>query len=285
MIYALCNIRKIFVSSLSSLYGDEEICAILFYYFEKKLGIGKLQFALEPHRQLDDDQISQLEQDLKRLSSGEPVQYVCGVAEFCGFDFNVDSRVLIPRPETEELVQYVIDYCQKKSSSQHILDLCTGSGCIAVALTKKLADSQIVATDYKSDILELAKHNAEKSNVNIHFLLHDLLRDDFPSAMKFDVIVSNPPYIPMSNKPHLHKNVADYEPAAALFVPDDDPLLFYRKIAELAPSILVPGGSLFFETHDDFHPQLLQLLENHRYHQIESLKDINDKPRFIICKI
>lgn len=285
MNYPLRNIKKIFKLSLSSLYGDDEIGAITYYYFEKKLGIDKLRFALEPDSELNEKQIMQLQTDLRRLSCGEPVQYVCCVAEFCGLDFSVDSRVLIPRPETEELVQHVVNLCIKKTSIRHILDLCTGSGCIAISLAKQIPNSQIVATDYQNGILNLARQNAENNKVNIHFLLHDLLHDDFPlSNQKFDVIVSNPPYIPQSYKANLHKNVADYEPATALFVPDEDPLLFYRKIAELASLILVPGGSLFFETHDDFHPRLSQLLENHDFHQIELLKDTNNKPRFIICK-
>lgn len=285
MICTLEKFREMFVSSLSSLYDEKESLAIFYAYFSEKLSIPKYEISLNPQRILTEDESACVFQDLERLSHCEPLQYVLGNAEFYGLNFSVSDKVLIPRPETEELVEKVIQHCHDASKEYRILDLCTGSGAIAVALAHQLPNARITATDYDDAILQIAAENARRNRVKITFLCHDVLKDNATLlGGPYDVVVSNPPYIPLSMRSHLHRNVVDYEPEKALFVPDDDPLLFYRKIAQLSQPILTADGKIFFETHENFHGDLALLLESLNFHQIEKINDINNKPRFITCK-
>lgn len=284
MIYNLENFRALFLSSLKGLYDEREIKAVLNAYFARKLAIHSLEFSLDPQKMLSEEAGRQVEADLQRLQQGEPLQYVLGNTEFYGLPMDVSSKVLIPRPETEELVEKVLDFCQDSSKNYKILDFCTGSGAIAIALAHFLPQASVVATDYDEEILRVAAHNAEQNAVSVRWLRHDVLKDG-PEMLggPFDVIVSNPPYIPLSVRESLHRNVVDYEPAAALFVPDDDPLLFYRHIAGLSSTLLVPGGRLFFETFENFHDEMVSMLMEFSFKDIRKVNDINNKPRFIIC--
>lgn len=284
MIYNLENFRALFFSALKELYDEREIRAILYAYFVRKWSIHSLEFSLEPQKTLSEEAGRLVEADLRRLRQGEPLQYVLGNAEFYGLPMNVSPKVLIPRPETEELVEKVLNFCRDSSKNYRILDFCTGSGAIAIALAHFLPQAAVVATDYDEEILRVAAQNAEQNAATVRWLRHDVLKDGSEIlGTSFDVIVSNPPYIPLSVRATLHRNVVDYEPAAALFVPDEDPLLFYRRIARLSSTLLVPGGQLFFETFENFHDEMVSMLKDFSFEDIRKVKDINNKPRFIIC--
>ena len=298
MNFTLKNIRDLFLSSLHILYDNREAEAIVRYYFDMKWEIPALEFALHPDKNFPDEEWQEMQKDLQRLQKGEPVQYVVGKSEFYGLTLQVNPLVLIPRPETEELVQLLL---QRMAVTPHIsncedavghdvtppcrvLDFCTGSGAIAIAVAKHLPQAEVTATDYSLDILELAQQNAEKHQVKVHFVCHDVLHDG-PGILNghYQAIISNPPYIPQSRKVLLHKNVVDFEPLEALFVPDDQALLFYERIALLGRDLLADKGLLFFETHEDFHDELEALLLRYHYQHIEKLSDLNGKPRFVTC--
>lgn len=322
----LGEIRDMLQSSLHTLYDEREASAIANYYFEVKWGINSYQFALQRGQNFPKENIPILKADLQRLQDGEPVQYITGKAEFFDLSLTVNPLVLIPRPETEELVQMLLQALSSHPSSSNcedavgynattpptsakgegelstplpncedavgydvtscrVLDFCTGSGAIAIAVAKHLPQAEVTATDYHPEILQLAKKNAEDHHVNVRFICHDVLHDGAEVLNgPYQAIVSNPPYIPQSHKTQLHKNVADYEPAEALFVPDDNPLLFYQRIALLGRKLLADKGVLFFETHEDYHEELEALLLQLHYQNIRKLTDINGKPRFVTCK-
>lgn len=294
----LGEIRDLLQSSLHTLYDEREASAIAKYYFEAKWGINSYQFALQRGQNFPEENIPTVKADLQRMQNGEPVQYVTGKAEFFDLSLTVNPLVLIPRPETEELVQLLLEALSSHPSSLNcedavgydvtscrVLDFCTGSGAIAIAVAKHLPQAEVAATDYHPEILQLARKNAEKNHVRVHFICHDVLHDGAEIFNgPYQAIVSNPPYIPQSNKTRLHKNVVDYEPAEALFVPDDKPLLFYQRIALLGRKLLTDKGLLFFETHEDYHDELEALLLQLHYQNIRKLTDINGKPRFVTCK-
>ena len=312
MNFTLRNIRNLFLSSLHILYDNREAEAIVRYYFEMKWEIPVHEFALRPDKTFQNGEWEEMQNDLLRLQNGEPVQYVVGKSEFYGLTLQVNPLVLIPRPETEELVQLLlqrmavtnpITNCEDAvglhgsssdpgdavglhdSSPRRILDFCTGSGAIAIAIAKQLPEAAVFATDYSTDILKLAQQNAEKNHAQVHFIRHDVLQEDTEKlGQGYQAIISNPPYIPQSHKKILHKNVIDYEPSAALFVPDENPLLFYERIALLGRELLADNGILFLETHEDYHTELESLLLQLHYQNIEKLKDLNGKNRFITCK-
>lgn len=299
MNFTLRNIRNLFLSSLHILYDNREAEAIVRYYFEMKWEIPVHEFALRPDKTFRNEEWEEMQNDLRRLQNGEPVQYVIGKSEFYGLTLQVNPLVLIPRPETEELVQLLLQKMAvanpisnrgdaaglHDSAPLRILDFCTGSGAIAIAIAKQLPESEVFATDYSEDILKLAQQNAEKNHAQVHFIRHDVLREDTAKlGQGYQAIVSNPPYIPQSHKKMLHKNVTEYEPSAALFVPDESPLLFYERIALLGRELLADNGMLFLETHEDYHTELESLLLQLHYQNIEKLKDLNGKNRFITCK-
>lgn len=294
----LGEIRDWLLSSLHALYDEREALAIANYYFGLKWGINSYEFALQVGQIFPEKDLPIVKTDIQRLQNGEPVQYVVGEAEFYDIRLAVNPLVLIPRPETEELVLLLLQRMSAFSPFSNredavgndvrtcrILDFCTGSGAIAITLAKHLPHTEVVATDHKPEILALAQKNAETNHAPVRFILHDVLLENASNlGGPFQAIVSNPPYIPQSHKARLHKNVVDHEPASALFVPDDDPLLFYQRIALLSKDLLSDNGQLFFETHEDFHNELEHLLQQYHYTNIERKYDINGKARFITCK-
>jgi release factor glutamine methyltransferase len=277
-------LKTLFHKHLSSLYEPQEIDAIFFTYIDDKFNIKKHHYFLTP-----DFCIVFENTDLEALSEGCPIQYVTGKATFGNIELSVNSSVLIPRPETEELTAMIIEKQKAESRKQKrevkFLDLCTGSGAIAIAFGKNLTNAKIWATDISEKALETAKKNASACNVNITFLHHNILHDKISYLPKnVDIIVSNPPYIPQNERINLHKNVVDYEPETALFVPDENPLLFYNVIAHIAKKILRKGGVLYFETYENFHYELSTLLTELDFQDIECRSDMNGKPRFVCCK-
>ncbi len=306
----LGEIRDLLLSSLHILYDKREASAIANYYFAEKWGLNSYEFALHRGQIFPEERLPIVKTDFQRLQNGEPVQYVVGKANFYDLTLTVNPLVLIPRPETEELVQMLLQTLSSHSSLSNceyaidhdasngedtvgyddtlpcrILDFCTGSGAIAIALAKYLPEAEVWATDYSREILELAQQNAKDNKVEVNFVQHDLLRDGTETLHgPYQALISNPPYIPQSHKALLHKNVTEHEPAEALFVPDDKPLLFYERIALLGKVLLADNGLLYMETHENFHDKLESMLLQFHYHHIEKIKDLNGKPRFITCK-
>ena len=220
----------------------------------------------------------------QRLLTGEPVQYVLGETEFCGRLFHVAPGVLIPRPETQELCQWMIATLRSYPTPLSILDIGTGSGCIACTLAAEIPEADVTAWDISETALAIARENAKRTNVHVMFRQVDALQlpaNPVPPATRYDLIVSNPPYICERERTAMAPNVLDHEPPLALFVPDDDPLLFYRAIADYARKSLKPGGSLFFEINPLYTQELQALLQAMSYHIIETRNDQFGKPRMI----
>ena len=230
-------------------------------------------------------EIPQLESKVKELSQGRPVQYVIGHSEFCGLDIEVREGVLIPRPETEELVAWVIEKTADIERPR-ILDVCTGSGCIALALAARVGKASVVAVDISDEALTIARCNAERLQLGVEFIKDDALAHLQNIAdRKFDIVVSNPPYIPISERESMHVNVVNFEPDIALFVADDDPLIFYREIAVTAKHILADNGYLLFEIHQPLAQQTVDMLRELGYDAVELRNDCFDKPRMICSQL
>ena len=219
---------------------------------------------------------------LEKLKLEIPIQYIIGTTSFFGLDFNVNENVLIPRPETEELVDLIIKNCNSKTPK--IIDIGTGSGCIAISLAKNIPLATVYAIDVSEKALEIAKVNATLNNVNVNFILANILDVDNLNE-QFDVIVSNPPYVRNLEKHEIKKNVLEYEPHLALFVNDNDALIFYKKIAELAKINLSQNGQLFFEINQYLGKETKELLENLDFKKVILKKDIYGNDRMILCEI
>lgn len=292
-------IQKI-TQQLQPLYDPREAAAIASWYVCAKLGMERYELALRGNEPVDESLMPAIRRDMELLAEGCPVQYVLGETEFYGLPFKVSPAVLIPRPETEELVQMVAkdvrcvmnpetlpSKSMSKSMSMSIWDVGTGSGCIAVSLAKMLPDAEVFATDISEEALEVARENAELNGVGVSFARHDMADvENLPFGdTHFDVIVSNPPYIPASNRTNMHKNVVDFEPETALFVPDNDKLWCYAALARLGQRTLNPGGQIFMETYHDFHDELTALFEQLGFTNVLSIKDLNGKPRFVTSTI
>lgn len=266
-------------TALTPLYGAREAELIGEMVMEKISGQHKIARFLQSGSPLTPDQQTQLEAYLQQLSSLRPVQYVLGEAWFAGMPFHVNENILIPRPETEELVEWVT---KKAFPDAHILDIGTGSGCIAVALKKKLRQSAVWAADISEEALEIARQNATGNDAEIIFCEMDILdRTAWPRLPQMDIIVSNPPYICQKEKAAMSPNVLQYEPGLALFVPDEAPLLFYRAIADFARQNLKPNGQLFFEINESYGAETVRMLEGKKFAQIELRKDMQQKDRMV----
>ena len=239
---------------------------------------------MEPHLRIDEWQYHQLEEAVKRLLAGEPVQYVSGMARFGELLIKVSPAVLIPRPETEELVQKISTGLLEEKPIR-IWDIGTGSGCIAIALAKQFSDADVIAFDVSEEALQIAKENAENNGVKVAFVNDDVLN---PRSVFFtqpvDLVVSNPPYVCDSERASMEANVLDWEPEKALFVPDDDPLRFYRQILALAKRQLNPDGQIWFEINERMGEEMLQLCHKMGFSKAEVLEDFAGKPRFIWIK-
>lgn len=241
-------------------------------------GESEMKFLIDPNEIID----IELGDVAEQLSAGRPVQYIIGKTEFCGEEFTVREGVLIPRPETEELVMWARDEA-KELPSPRILDLCTGSGCIAIALKKLIPAATVTAIDLSAEALKIAQENATKLGADVRFLADDVLQS-VPQLQNesFDIIVSNPPYIPISEREAMHINVTNFEPTMALFVEDSDPLIFYREIARITKSRLSDRGALLFEIHELLADETLQMLQSEGF-EAELRHDFLNKPRMICC--
>jgi len=268
-------------SSLSSLYEESEASAIAHILLEHISGWSKIERLANKQQLLLPNQFQILNESIDRLVKGEPLQYVLGEQYFMGLRFSVNESVLIPRPETEELVQWVIDDNQSRQTFS-ILDVGTGSGCIPIALKNKMKAATVSAIDLSMDALTVAKKNAIVNHAQIYFLQLNFLDElNWTKLGNYDIVVSNPPYIPSSEKSSLHKNVRDYEPALALFVEDLDPLIFYRNIAKFGLEHLNPEGVIYCEIHQDFGLQTVQVFKEMGYSEVILKNDLYGNPRMV----
>ena len=262
-------------------YPSREAQNLAFWLMEHFYQLDRAAVVLNTPFHPTDEAIQQVDKAIGRLSNKEPIQYVLGETYFLGKKFKTDTRALIPRTETEELVQLVIH--ENRLSNLRIVDIGTGSGCIAISLSLGMESPKVFATDFSREALELARENARFHQSNVDFLHHDILLEPLP-VDTLDIMVSNPPYIPVKDKSNMHSNVLDYEPGSALFVPDDEPLLFYEKIARIASEKLVHNGKLYFEIHESFGSDVHVLLTELGFENIAIIQDMQGKDRIAQAK-
>ena len=267
-------------TALSGIYEGHELTAIIRTICCDMLGIGTATYYLKEAVTLTTEQGTLLQGIIDRLRQGEPLQYIEGKAPFCGMEFAVNSSVLIPRPETAELVDWIV--CEHATQHPRILDLGTGSGCIAIALSKQLPQATIEACDISAEALTVAKENARMNEAPVSFFTHDMLDLGTPLPHSYDILVSNPPYIRQSEAADMSIQVTEWEPHTALFVPDDDALRFYRAIAELGQTeALRPGGHIYVEINQALGKETVALFEAYGYQDVELRKDIYGNERMI----
>ena len=268
-------------SAAEECYPAAEARQIAEIVVERCGGVGRNQLIVEPNAPLE---IEDLERITTELRNWRPVQYIVGCADFADMALEVEEGVLIPRPETEELVEWIASESLPEST---ILDVCTGSGCIALALARYIDKSSVTGIDLSPSALAIARRNGAKYAPDVVFLEADALAD-FASTMpesKFDIIVSNPPYIPLGDKARMRPNVTEYEPDMALYVPDDDALLFYRSIARNARRMLNEGGKLYFEIYEEYAEQMCDMLRNEGYTRLRLREDFRAKQRMICAEM
>ena len=270
-------------SELSGFYETQELRTFTRIIFQNLFGMSLTDLVLHENKQLTETEIKQVQQVIDELKNYKPIQYIFNRVEFYGLNFYVNKHSLIPRPETEELVDWIIKDCKGLKIS--ILDIGTGSACIPIALARNLPKAKFEAYDVSKKALEVARKNAANLQVDIQFHERDILKwKTFSRKQKYDVIVSNPPYVRESEKQQMQANVLDYEPDIALFVENDNALIFYEAIAEFAQKHLKKSGSLYFEINEFLGIETVQLLENKGFTDIILKKDLNNKNRMIKCK-
>ena len=275
-----------FFDLLKNIQDEQEIESFFFILTEYLHNLKRIDVALNPDFEISDAAIEKWNSILVQLQQEKPIQYITGEAWFYGLQFEVNENTLIPRPETEELVEWIIESQKSKVKSQkfEILDIGTGTGCIPISLKANLPHVNVSAIDVSEKALEVAKRNAVSNNVEVNFIQANILEVQ-DLNQHFDIIVSNPPYVRNLEKQEIKKNVLDFEPHLALFVEDTDALLFYRKIAQLALKNLAPNGLLFFEINQYLGKETVELLKNLGLKNIELKKDIYGNDRMIKCSI
>lgn len=270
------SVQEHLFAQLSSLYDARESSNIISELFRHYKQWNRADVLMNKDKRISESEILQFHFAGKKLAKGEPLQYILGKAWFRGLEFTVNPRVLIPRPETEELVQLILD--KNEITSPSILDIGTGSGCIAISLKKEIPSANINAIDVSEDALSVAKHNAELNKVEINFIHQDILNTEL-GENKYDVIVSNPPYIPLREKSEMRKQVTEHEPNLALFVPDENALLFYSRIISLAKKHLSSHGKVFCEMHEEMEDALKIEFKKKGVKTIDFLQDMQGKTR------
>jgi len=281
---------------LNGMYEEQEAINITHLAIEHATGLSKTQRVAKRQTELLHTELEQLKKDLNRLKLHEPVQYVMNKTWFYGMELYVDKNVLIPRPETEELVQWIIndiktsgkDVFTRRSmeadetTQLKILDVGTGSGCIALALKGAMPKAEVWGCDVSEEALNVARRNGSALNIRVDFqgvnFLDDGQQKHLPTV---DIIVSNPPYVPLKDREHMQSNVVDHEPYTALFVPDDDPLIFYKALAEFAKKRLYAGGSIYMEIHEALANDVAKLFNSYGYSNFELKKDMQGKDRMV----
>lgn len=299
----LKNYKNTFKSELQSIYDEQEIDSFFYIILENLHGLKRIDLALNPETVMDGTHLKHWKNRVSDLKKQKPIQYITGETEFYGLPFLVNEATLIPRPETEELVELIIKE-EKKGKREEgkvkILDIGTGSGCIAVSLAKNLRNAEVFAIDVSEKALVIAKKNAELNNANVNFITSDVLKihdfEELPISnfqlmptdrqvpANFDIIVSNPPYVRNLEKAEIKPNVLEYEPHLALFVDDTDALLFYRKIAELAIKNLSANGKLYFEINQYLGKETVELVESFGFKNVKLVDDIYGNNRIVFAE-
>lgn len=276
----LKEIKKIYHNELDAVYGEAEVDSFFYLAIEHFLNLERFVLALQPNLVIEKSEEQPLFETLSQLRLEKPIQYILGSTQFMELDFKVNEHVLIPRPETEELVRWIIDdHKSVQSRKLTILDIGTGSGCIAISLAKYLKKTQVYALEISESALEIAKENAIENQVDIEFIHDDILKLD-KLEVKFDIIVSNPPYVRMLEKNKIKSNVVKNEPGIALFVSDDDPLVFYKKIVQFSVLNLKNNGTLYFEINQYLGKETKMLLEAY-FSEIALRKDMFGNDRMV----
>ena len=288
------DIRNYYCEQLCSIYDKDEANTMILILFEHYFNINRVRMALEPQLRLSESEMLTFHFAVKDLLKNKPIQYIIGETEFCNLKFKVNENTLIPRPETSELVMKIINRQQttdnnreEKSQSRKvtklIFDIGTGSGCIAISLAKHISNSEVYALDISEEALEIAKTNAINNNVNVSFIHDDILSLRNKIETKFDIIVSNPPYVRELEKTEMRDNVLNWEPHNALFVSDNDPLIFYREILKFAKTHLKENGEVWFEINEYLGKEMTELCKNIGFSKVEIIKDFRGKER--VCLI
>jgi release factor glutamine methyltransferase len=273
--------KEIFLDSLKENLPSREIENIFFELLFFKMNWERVDYLLNKNQKLSPKEVSFFKNCLEKINKNIPVQYITGQSNFCNLLIKVNPNVLIPRPETEELVHLILNN-HKQDYLKEILDIGTGSGCIIIALKKILPNTNCTAIDISKDAIRTAKANAVLNKVEVDFITKDIL--DYKNEEKsWDVIVSNPPYIPISNKKHMHPNVVQNEPSQALFVENEEPLKYYQIISDFANNHLKKNGKIYFEIHEDFANDVVNLLSTKKHFKTTVHKDFQGKKRFVVA--
>ncbi len=270
-------------TTLGTHYSASEINSFIRIIFESVCGYTLTDLILHKNNTLSDSTRKQIDKIVERIDQNEPIQYVLGKCRFCGIDFSVTPDVLIPRPETEEMVELIA--ARHAKTSPRILDIGTGSGCIAVSLAKRFPKARIDAWDISENALRIARKNAQANNAVITFEQTDITKQLPDINRQYDIIVSNPPYVCLNEKADMEKNVLDHEPHLALFVPNEDPLLFYRAILQAGKRLLADKGYVYFEINRMFGNETAALLQTNGYEKTEIIKDISGNDRIITARL
>ncbi|WP_396153746.1 peptide chain release factor N(5)-glutamine methyltransferase [Flavobacterium sp.] len=292
------SLKTHFFSELQTIQEDSEIESFFFILTEFLHNLKRIDVSLHPEFEVSETDLEKWKTIISELKTEKPIQYITGEAWFYGLRFEVNENTLIPRPETEELVEWIVESQKsivenlkiQKSNNLTILDLGTGSGCIPITLKKEIPNAQVSAIDISEKALEMARKNASDNQVEVNFIQQDILTSQHlnistSQPLLFDIIVSNPPYVRNLEKQEIKRNVLDYEPHLALFVDDSDALLFYRKIAQLALKSLAPNGKLFFEINQYLGNETVELLEQLGFKNIELRKDFMGNDRMICASL
>lgn len=278
----LKELYRNFLVQLQKIYSLSEATLITDWVFEKKASLKRSDILKNPEKEISATANRLIQNALQDLLSHKPVQYVLGEAWFYSMKLKVNEHVLVPRPETEELVEQLIKDRKSKLTDPAILDIGTGSGCIPIAIKKHLPASKVTSIDISEKALALAKENDAIYNTHISFIQLDFVDEkSWVELGMFEIIISNPPYIPANEKEKLEKNVTDFEPHLALFVPDNSPLIFYEKIAAFGRNHLLPNGKIYLETHEDYARQTAALFQHH-YQTVVIKKDMYGRERMVI---
>jgi release factor glutamine methyltransferase len=277
--YTIKKIISLIKTELNDYYPLQEINSFVFLLFNHYFGYTKVEIQLKQDEEVNDNLATQIIEDVEELKINKPIQYILEKTEFYSLPFIVGQGVLIPRPETEELVDWII--AENNNQNQTIADIGTGSGCIAISLAKNLNQSVVYAYDNSPEALSITRRNSTLNHVKVHSKFFDILHKDNAPDKTFDIIVSNPPYVTEREKQHMQSNVLDYEPGSALFVPDNNPLLYYKAITDFALQHLKKGGKLYLEINENLGKETAMLLEEKKFQNIALKKDINEKDRML----
>ncbi len=280
-------VRK-YRKELDTLYAEGELSQVIFMVFEHVKTFSKVDLILKKDEVVSQNEQEEFEHVLSQLKANKPIQYVLGYAWFYGLKFKVNENVLIPRQETEELVEWILNESQERTDKIKILDICTGSGCMAIALKNKLPGADVSALDVSGKALGVARENATMNSTSIQFFQSDILQSQTLNSelrTEFDLIVSNPPYVLESEKSQMQKKELDYEPHLAMFVKDNDPLIFYKRIADIALINLNSGGKLYFEINERNGKEVVELLVEKGFSEVLLKKDLNGKDRMVSAKL